>query len=324
MEEKSPIKYVKIDNRVIFSLNRNKSEKRALAIYVYLSYTAKNSYAIPIDLSKIMDLLNMNHNTSSKKSLQAALSALESNELAEFYSSKKLNESMVIEDLSKDANRTIWSKPYISESEMHFTLIPINYIEDIIFSEVDESVEDMILTLAYICAKTERRNSVSPVMWFGLNNIASEIHIDSKKFVRVANILEEMEIVYFKKANLSKGRKNYIYGLYHDRDYVDHAVSIAEKNNVLDRRVKSKIEESESTGMIEPIEGNDFAVDPKLSDFFSKHGLECNEGIMIETNKFYHKHGRVKLLDMLGGYNPEVLNADNKVGAFRSILQRNY
>lgn len=324
MDGNTGLNYTKIDNRVILGLNRGKKEKRALAIYIYLSYTGRYNKAIPVSLSILADILNVKTSTKNKQLLKSTLISLSDRGLVDFYSSKELDEKSDLDTITKDSKKTIWVRPYVCHSDINYTLIPINYIEDIIFSNTTESIEDLIVSLAYICAKTERRKSVSPIMWASINAIETDIHMDGKKFIRLSEELQRMEIVYFKLAELGSGRKNYIYGLYCDKEYVDSAVEIAQDNRALDRRVKSKLAQGDEDGVIERIEGNDYAVDSKLSSFFELHGIECNDGVMEETNKFYHKHGQKGLMNLLGKYNSEIMNADNKVGAYRGILKRNY
>lgn len=324
MGEKQDFAYVKVDNKTILHLNKNQSQKRALGIYIYLSYEAKHLRASQTDVSKLIELLDMKLNTSSKKSIQSALRILREQDLVELYTSKRLDECADIEDIIKEPKKTIWCRPRLSVSDFNYTLIPIPYIEEIIFSDTNHNTEELILTLAYVCAKTERRPNVAPVMWCGANNVGSEIHVSGKKFVELSKELKEMGIIQFKLADLGSGRKNYIYGMDCDKEHVDNAVQIAEQNRSLDKRIKYKLDTGDTNGVIERLGDSDYASDIQLSKFFDMHDIEVNDGVMTETNRFYHKHGRGNLLKLLGEYNSEILSADNRIGAYRTILRRSY
>ena len=310
--------FLKIDNSVILQLYESLNHKRALLIYAYILHIGKNSRAIATSPSVLIELFNLKVGTRSKGSIKDALNILLELGLISIHSDKRLLSDYDLDKCIKEPKGVLWVSVTESTADNFYTLIPVSTIEDVIFSNVPEKPEDMFAVLSYICSKTERRENVSPVMWVGMNNMAKDIHMSESKMKMVLASRMELDVAYFKRADLSAGRKNYIYGLYRDKDFVDDAVLIAQSNNNVDKRIKS-IEVS--GGVIEVIDG-EYAIDMHLSKFFDRHEIECNEGITDETNKFYRKHGRKRLMEVLGEHNIEIHNADNKNGAYRSLLRR--
>lgn len=314
------LKYVKLDNNIISKLYMDISHKRALFIYTYLSYTGTSNRALKVNMVGLIELFNIGTTTRSKESIKTALSELIDLSLIGIYKDKSLSIQADLNECMKKPKDMFWVKVRRSIAEANFTLIPIDEIEDIVFSDVKEKPEDMFAVLSYICSKTERRDGVAPVMWCGMNKIGKDIHMTEKKLLSVLKSLMELEIIYFKRADMTNGRKNYVYGLFRDKEHVQNSVLIAETNNIVDKRIKAS---GISDNVIDVLE-DDFIIDIKLSNFFDRHRIECNNGVAKETNKFYHKHGHAKLMSVLGEQNPEIHNADNKNGAYRVILRRNY
>lgn len=323
MGNKKGQNYIKIDNKTVSSLNRTKRHKRALAIYVYSVYAMTGELPISTSLATVLDVMGLKLSTSNKRSVIDSLTLLSDLGLAEFFTSIRMNEHVDLDNL-KDSKLTIWIKPLMSDSEVHYTLIPISSLETVLSSNIEENVDDLVLALTYVCRRIERRKHISPVMWTGINTIESEIHIDGKRFNRISRALRDMKVIYFDIVEFDSGAKNYIYSLYEDREHVDSAIAIAKRNGTIDKRVKLPMYNNDSENAIEIEEDGDFAVDMRLSKLFEVHGIVCNDGVMSETNRYSDKHGVRNLVNLIGEYNHQILSADNKIGAYRSLLRRNY
>lgn len=311
---------VKIDNEVILKLSGLKDDRRSLLIYSYLLHISSKTKAVQMDISKLLDLVDIKMSTGSKGSIKNSLDKLVDLGLISMYEDKRLIKGIILEEQVKKPKDTFWVKANQSISEMNFTLIPYYVIDDIIFSDGNEKADDLFAVVAYICLKSERREGVAPIMWSGRNTMTKDVHMTGRKLTRVIDELLRLEIIYYKRANLTGGRSNYVYGLYDSKDDVDVAVSIAESNNIIDKRIKFK---DVLDNVIDIVDG-EFLIDIKLSNFFDRHKIDCNIGVADETNRFCQKHGHAKLMNVLGEHNPEIYNADNKNGAYRSVLRRNY
>lgn len=318
--QKDSLSFIKIDNSTILNLSKDKVGRRGLLIYSYLSNLGAGARGIQTDVSKLVEIMGVKISTGSKTSIGEALNKLVDLNLIYIYKDRALIDVPDIAELVKKPNRTFWVKIRTSVSEINYTLVPSDVIDRIIHSIQGEKPDDLFVVASYICLKTERREGVSPVMWSGIRRICRDIHMTDRKLVKVLGSLLELKVVYFKKIELSGDRSNYIYGLYQDKEDVDTAAVIARKNNRLDKRVKLK---TILDNVIEIID-DEFLIDIKLSSFFERHGIECNSGVADESNKFCQKHGHAKLMEILGEHNSEIYNADNKIGAYRSILRRNF
>lgn len=312
--------YIKIENDVISDFLKMNGGGRALLVYSYLLKIGGGSRAVQTDIAKLSEIIGIGLTTNGKASVAKTIDMLVDRGLIELCSNIRLDTSIKARDMVSKPKSTIWVNVKISTSKRDYTLIPRRYMDDIIFSESDDKAEDLFSILAYICMKTERREGTLLVMWSGRNNMARSLRMGEPTLSRRLDFLMSQEVIYFEKVELTGDRANYIYSLYDSRSDVSQAVSTAKENNMVDSRIKYA---SNSDSMID-IENGEFIIDMRLSSFFDRHDMECNGGIAEETNKFYRRHGQARLIDVLGYYNSEIISADNKAGAYRSVLRREY